>query len=151
MNEQERCPSCDELAEVVSDASGRRYFRHTATKIHGPFPPKTVPVPREIAEPPSGPPGSVPHRRSGSRAAYLDWRATEEGQQVWRSIKDRAADALRHDEERIGTKGLVEATRALLKVPINNSYTGWLADDLIREYPGLEKLIERRVRKKDAA
>jgi hypothetical protein len=67
---------------------------------------------------------------------------------VWREIASRALGAVeRAGERRISTKRLVEEVRARLKVKVNNSWTSFIADELVQRYPPLDAVIERRARK----
>jgi hypothetical protein len=54
---------------------------------------------------------------------------------------------LRSGAKRISTKALVETARAELKLEINNTYTAYIADDLLIVEPAFEQVIERRQRK----
>jgi hypothetical protein len=99
--------------------------------------------------PPTGPVADVPTREANRYASYLEWRETIRGADAWAWLRNRARSLLLTGEQRISTKGLVEDCRAALKVEINNTYTAWLADDLVRWDPRLLNLIERRRRRKD--
>jgi len=103
----------------------------------------------ELPSPPTGPAVETPTREQNRYVAYLEWRGTRDGSCVWAYLKARVRELLLHKPDpRISVKGLVEACRAELKVEINNTYTAWLADDLVRWDPRLLNLIERRRRRK---
>lgn len=96
--------------------------------------------------PPTGPQTPGNSARAGSRDAYVTWRHTA-GTRAWLFILDRASCLLRSGAKRISTKALVETARGELKLEINNTYTAYIADDLLRVEPAFEKVIERRRRK----
>jgi hypothetical protein len=99
--------------------------------------------------PPSGPATAEAGARANSHAAYAAWRETGDGLKVWLAVEQRALDLYGAGARRISTKALVELARASLKLEINNTYTAWLADDLIRKHPQLRDVIERRARRKE--
>jgi hypothetical protein len=97
--------------------------------------------------PPTGPQTPDNSARAGSRDAYMAWRYTADGLRVWLFVLERARAMLRSGAKRISTKALVETARGELKLKINNTYTAYLADDLLTVDPAFEKVIERRQRK----
>lgn len=106
----------------------------------------------DLPAPPTGPAVETPTREQNRYAAYVEWRQSREGACAWVSIKDRVRELLLHKAEpRISVKGLVEQCRAEMTVKINNTYTAWIADDLVRWDPRLLNLIERRKRRKGTA
>lgn len=102
----------------------------------------------DLPAPPTGPEADVPGPDANRHAAYLEWRQTRDGACAWVWIKGQASRLGAMDATRISVKGLVEQCRAELKVEINNTYTAWIADDLVRWDPRLLNLIERRRRRK---
>lgn len=108
---------------------------------------------------PSGPQTSVPSRRANSLAAYRVWRRSEEGGRVFGWMLQRSRRALAAGRKRVTTKGLFEAYRELaadeesdlIPADLNNSWTGYLADELVAADARLLPLIERRVRRKAQA
>lgn len=98
--------------------------------------------------PPTGPEGRVPTEHEGRRAAYLQWRKSLDGASAWAWITDRARGLLASGSTRISAKALVEDCRAALKVEINNTWTAWIADDLVAAHPALLEVVERRRRRK---
>ena len=102
----------------------------------------------DLPAPPTGPAVETPTRDQNRYAAYLEWRQTRDGACAWVWIKDRALGLLRAGTTRLSAKTLVEECRQELKVELNNTWTCWLADDLVRWDPRLLNLIERRRRRK---
>ena len=98
----------------------------------------------DVPDPPTGP-EKIPE--DATWEAYCGWRETAEGLRVWLDIEEQALAAFLAGARRIGVKALVESARSRLRVEINNTYTAWLADDLVGLHPELLPLIERRVRK----
>lgn len=103
--------------------------------------------------PPTGPAADIPEREANKYNRYLEWRQTVEGKRAWvymvqecRKLLDEAR--LVGQELRISTKWLAEQVRRIYKIHVNNSYTGWLADDLVEFNPSLLDVIERRKRRK---
>lgn len=78
-------------------------------------------------------------------ARYNRWRASPEGQMIWREIAREASMLVAGGATRLSSKALVETVRARLKFPVNNSHTAFLARDL-RELPGLKGMFEVRSR-----
>ena len=102
-------------------------------------------------EPPTGP-QTPPRTKAMNRyGAYQLWKRSEEGGRAFGWMLVSARRQLAAGARRISTKALVEACRATLRCDLNNSYTSWLADDLLAVEPLLESVIERRVRKKARA
>lgn len=104
-----------------------------------------VPVP--VPEPPTGPAAIVPTKGEGTPAAYGAWRESEDGRDAWRWILAQAREALKRGERRVSPRTLVAQCRDVLKVQINDHFSPWVADDLIRAEPALLDVIERRRRR----
>lgn len=98
--------------------------------------------------PPTGPLVLPPPPAANTPAAYRAWRATADGDEAWGWILGRAREALATGRDRLSAKALVEGCRARLKVEINNTWTAWIADDLVTAEPGLLAIVERRRRRK---
>ena len=96
---------------------------------------------------PSGPPSDPPSQPTGTRECYLAWRATEEGGRAWGAIRAYAAELMAQQPRRVSTKHIVETIRLRLHVKINNSWTCFIADDLIAWQPAFRDVIDRRVRR----
>src|SRR5688572_33324866 len=97
---------------------------------------------------PSGPSTTPPPRQANTFAAYCAWKRSEEGGKAFGWMLTRARERLAERETRIGMKALVERCREDLKTDINNTWTAWLADDLVAADDRLAPLIERRTRRK---
>jgi len=70
------------------------------------------------------------------RRAYLLWRVTEEGEQVYRTFCQEAL-ADQGAGYRLAAKGITERVRAILKLKINNSFVSLLVRDVESDYPRL--------------
>ena len=79
--------------------------------------------------------------------SYLAWRATEEGGRAWDAIRHYATELMVQQPLRLSTKHIVETIRLRLRIKINNSWTCFVADDLIVWQPAFGDVIERRVRR----
>lgn len=79
---------------------------------------------------------------------YLAWRGTPDGEAFWREMQNRALRAFHGGAQRISVNGLHDEVRRDLKIGSNNTWRPWLADDLVRRYPDLLAVIERRKRRK---
>lgn len=79
------------------------------------------------------------------RRAYLLWRVTEEGEQVYRTFC-QAALADREAGVRLSAKGIVERVRAALRLEINNSFTALLARDAESDHAELRGRFTKRQR-----
>lgn len=101
-----------------------------------------------LPEPPTGPRKAPPRKAANTREAYWAWRKTEDGKKAWAGIRDMALGSLKAGESRISAKSLVELERGAEAIEINNTYTAYVADELVERYPALLPLIERRRRKK---
>ena len=97
---------------------------------------------------PSGPATTIPTKDQGTRDRYLAWRLTAEGAGAWTSIVTWAVLECEVGLPRISVNRLVERVREEQQTKVNNSWRAEIADDLIRAYPQLEPLIERRKRTK---
>lgn len=99
---------------------------------------------------PSGPATPIPPPSANSREAYWHWRRGPEGRRAWAQIESAALSIVsgRGERARISTKSLVEYARGSLHLHINNSYTAYIADELIERFPFLKGSIERRRRHK---
>lgn len=96
--------------------------------------------------PPTGPvPAVVPRAVDGFRGRYEEWRGGIGGE-AYAAIRNWARSDVACGGRRISTKALVERARSLYKIPINNTFTPYIADDLISECPDLLERIERRGR-----
>ena len=96
---------------------------------------------------PSGPASPGADARANTGAAYGAWRNTGDGLRVWQFLLTRAKQLWHQGAKRVSVNALVEAARQELKLDVNNTYRAWLADDLVRAEPGLDRVIERRVRR----
>lgn len=121
------------------DGDQEDFFGGTATTP----PPAAFPPP-----PPTGPVADVPTTEQGQHSAYRLWRGTAEGEVAYRWIEDRALGLFRAGETRISPRTLVGVARDHLKTPINDHFSPWIADDLIRAHRELLDVIERRRRRK---
>jgi len=86
----------------------------------------------DLPAPPTGPAADVPAHEANRYVAYVAWCQTRDGACAWVWIKDHALGLLKAGTTRISAKTLVEDCRQELKVEINNTYTAWIADDLVR-------------------
>jgi len=68
-------------------------------------------------------------------ARYRRWRETTLGQRAWNWMLAVALTQAVLETPRIGVKSLVERCRDALKVTINNSWTGFIARDLVDAAP----------------
>lgn len=101
----------------------------------------------DVPTPPSGPPAPVPTKAEGTREAYLAWRGTDDGARVRKYVEREALAALRRGETRISTRTLVCVARDFFKVAVNNNFSPYIADELVHDFPALQDVIERRVRR----
>lgn len=99
----------------------------------------------DIPDPPTGP-RAMP-AAANTLQGYWRWRESEDGRTVWRAIERWA---LEQYPGRISAKALVERARNEMRREVNNTYTAWIGDDLVRRHPHLLDAIERRARKKVA-
>ncbi len=97
---------------------------------------------------PSGPATTIPTKEEGARDRYLAWRLTDEGLEAWALIVYWALQVYEYGSRRISVNRLVERVRDEQQIKVNNSWRAQISDDLIRAYPQLEPLIERRKRTK---
>lgn len=79
---------------------------------------------------------------------YLMWLESPEGLKVFKLVAHMALNECRAKAARTSINRLCEVMRYQERVKITNSYRGWLSDSIIREYPQLDGLIERRKRTK---
>lgn len=101
-----------------------------------------------IPAPPTGPPTDVDAKFSDDDfERYLEWKQTPDGRRACQHIAKLALADAAEGRPRISTKMLVEVTRRALRVCITNTFTAWIADDLVARYPEqLAPRIERRAR-----
>lgn len=91
-------------------------------------------------------PAARTEQRPLKEARYRQWRETTLGQRAWSWMLRDALDQAHDGARRIGVKSLVERCRDELKVTVNNSWTGFLARDLVDAAPTpLRERIELRV------
>ena len=110
---------------------------------------------------PSGPRSDVPDADAGSHEAYVAWRQTVKGHEVFEAAERAALEVLRQAEAaeqvalgftvRFSPRTFIALYRQDFGVRINNNFSPWLGDELIQKDPQLERVIERRARKKAAA
>lgn len=98
--------------------------------------------------PPTGPEIDVPGTDANRYTAYRGWLQTEDGRHVWGLFVAAITRAIARNETRWSPRDFASGLRADLKIKINNTYTAWLADDMIALFPEAEAIIERRKRKK---
>lgn len=101
-----------------------------------------------LPDPPTGPKADTFDDEEGQPHAYVEFRASERGQNFWRALEAAALSRLRSGEGRFSTRTFLSQYRDDFKFRINNIFSPWLADDLIVKHPALLDIIERRVRKK---
>lgn len=76
-------------------------------------------------------PPTADEQRPLKEAAYRRWLETEDGQLAWWWMRDRALIRAHNGARQIGVKGIVERCREVLMVSINNSWTAYIARDLV--------------------
>lgn len=98
--------------------------------------------------PPTGPKMDPPEEGPRPFQAYRAWRLTEDGKRGYAFMLEAARRELLVEAERISVARLREEARLVLQVSIQNTWTPWIADDLVVDDPRLLDYIERRNRKK---
>lgn len=101
-----------------------------------------------LPAPPTGPPIEVPNHKQNQFSRYRHWLKSEDGLAVWRAAVADLDAALSRGEARWSPRDFASRFRTASRVAINNTFTAWLADDLILLRPEAEHVIERRLRKK---
>lgn len=102
-------------------------------------------------DPPTGPATDVDEKfgqESDRFERYQEWKRTPEGKRACLAIAGLAFAEKKRGAIRISTKFLVETVRRTERVTITNTWTAWIADDLVAKYPEFLPLIERRARSK---
>lgn len=99
-----------------------------------------------VPTPPSGPETDPFTRSESTRQAYITWRFTEDGKRFWDVLVQLALDLAPNG--RVSINHIHDEARAVTQIRANNNFRPWLADELIRKYPKLERVIERRKRRK---
>jgi hypothetical protein len=98
--------------------------------------------------PPSGPDAEPYKQEDGRPSAFLRFLETAEGAAFWESIQTAALEALEAGEKRFSPRSFLGNYRVTEKVRVNDHYSPWFADMLVKEYPDLLDIVERRERKK---
>lgn len=96
-----------------------------------------------LPDPPTGPLAQPYTPADGRPARYVKFITSDEGRVFWNALVHAALQA----KGRFSTRTFVAMYRDQEKVRINDHFTVWLADDLLRHYPILSSIIERRVRR----
>ena len=122
------------VCSLVEGHDGNHYCRHCAVWY--------------ASAPPTGPEAPIPTKEDNQYRRYLEWRETDDGQKVWEMAKADLRIALKNDEKRWSPRDFACRLRSMKRVQINNTFTAWLADDLVVAIPESLDLIERRARKK---
>ena len=89
---------------------------------------------------------SPPAKRTPPSLAdrYAAWRASKEGELVFRDIEARCLAEARLSPERIAVARHVEEARVERKVHVNQNHRAFIARELVRTHPQLKPLIEIR-------
>lgn len=78
---------------------------------------------------------------------YARWRASEDGQDVFRRVEQVALDMLAGGAERIEVNLLYAQVRAVRHQSADNSYRAPIARELIDQHPQLRGIIRVKKRK----
>lgn len=84
--------------------------------------------------------------RTTNEEKYLRWRQSDAGAEIFAWVRERALEQALAQATRIGIKDLWEEARRYFKRSSNNTYTAFVARELVRTEPSLRELIELRER-----
>lgn len=91
------------------------------------------------------PPVTAPAGRKPTLAdRYHVWRASAEGELVFREIERRCLEEARLQPRRIAIARHVEQVRLERKLQVNQDFRAGMARELVRTHPSLKDLIELR-------
>lgn len=79
-------------------------------------------------------------------AEFMAWRATPQGRDAWRFMREKAFHLLDTGNQRLSAKHLVELMRYALRIRVNNDHTPLIARSLEDENPELRGRFKHRVR-----
>lgn len=88
---------------------------------------------------------ALPMPEVSIEARYRIWRDTDDGRRTWAAVLEEASTLVASGATRLSSKALVETVRSRLRLPVNNSWTAWIARDL-HSVPAFRDLIELRER-----
>lgn len=80
-------------------------------------------------------------------AKWTRWIATDQGRALFAEIEARALASWHRGDARIEVNRIVADIRAERRVSLDNSLRAPIADELVRRWPSLATLIERRRRR----
>lgn len=111
---------------------------------------QTVPRVRDSEDPLQatlfGPPADPPIEATPEN--FLAFMASDDGTHLIGWLLEDARYCLGRGDKRYSVLGALHAYRHTQKKPVNNSFAPWLSDLLVKRYPALGEIIERRQRRK---
>ena len=93
--------------------------------------------------PPSGPEAKTYGPDDGAPERFREFMESAEGKQAMEKMAEDALRALDRGETRFSVRAWIDTQ----KVAINNAFCPRFADELVKRYPRLVDIVERRVRK----
>ena len=97
--------------------------------------------------PPTGPLADIYSHGDNKPERFVAFMRSEVGMEFMVAAAQNALWALEIGVKRFSVLGYIHEYRALHKVKINNTFSPWISDELVRRHPSLLDIIERRKRK----